>query len=90
MATSEQSYGFGWALEMVKEGRRVARRGWNGPHQYIYLVPGHAAPTVGAGHPRHVEAAIAIRTTSGKTQIGWLASQGDMLASDWYEVGNGA
>jgi len=31
---------FGKALEALKEGKRVARKGWNGKGMYLYLVHG--------------------------------------------------
>lgn len=31
---------FSAALELVKQGRRVARAGWNGRDMFIFLVPG--------------------------------------------------
>jgi hypothetical protein len=33
---------------------------------------------------------IAMKVASGATQHGWLASLTDMLASDWYVIGNAA
>lgn len=33
---------FGKALEALKEGKRVARKGWNGKGMYLYLVHGCA------------------------------------------------
>ena len=37
------------------------------------------------GEPTIVDT-LAIKTTSNQIQIGWLASQTDMLAEDWYIV----
>lgn len=31
---------FGQALEALKAGKRVARKGWNGRGAFVYLVPG--------------------------------------------------
>lgn len=31
---------FQWALWMLKEGHKVARRGWNGQGQWVVLMPG--------------------------------------------------
>ena len=31
---------FGKALEALKEGKKVARKGWNGKNMYLYLVHG--------------------------------------------------
>ena len=66
---------------------RVARKGWNGKQQYIELASNisYALPDGVIQNPRHEaigNKAIAFVGTSG-IQLGWLASQADMLAEDW-------
>ena len=78
---------FGEALQVLKVGGRAWRKGWNGEGQYIHIVKnlsyiepsGHV---VNPNHDAYGNAAIAFVGTSG-TQVGWLASQADMLADDW-------
>lgn len=78
---------FGEAIEFVKKGRKASRQGWNGKEQYIELAT-HISYVNGMGEVVNVnhEAignnAIAFVGTSG-IQLGWLASQADMLANDW-------
>lgn len=36
--------GFGEALQILKNGGRVAREGWNGKGMWIYLVPANSYP----------------------------------------------
>ena len=83
---------FGQAIEMLKKGLKVARKGWNGKCQFVFLVKGsdlQKALKYGygeyMGEPTIVDA-LAIKTTSNQIQIGWLASQTDMLAEDWQIV----
>jgi hypothetical protein len=81
---------FGQALEALKEGHKVARKGWNGKNQYIELASGiryvnGAGEVVNAQHEAIGNRAIAFVGTSG-VQMGWLASQADMLAEDWVIV----
>ena len=81
---------FGAAIRSVKQGYRCARKGWNGKGQYIQLACNISYMTEGgklanARHSAIGNKAIAFVGTSG-TQIGWLASQADMLAEDWYIV----
>ena len=83
---------FGLAIEAMKKGCSVARKGWNGKDQFIYLIKGSAMQKVlkygygeYMGEPTIVDT-IAIKTASNQIQIGWLASQTDMLAEDWYVV----
>lgn len=84
-------YNFGQAIEMMKSGVRMSRRGWNGKRQYIELATciSYKNPdgeVVNAEHEAIGNAAIAFVGTSG-TQMGWLASQADMLAEDWEVYG---
>lgn len=78
---------FGWAIERLKAGERLTRRGWNGKRQYIELAScisyrNPRGQVINANHDAIGSNAIAFVGTSG-TQIGWLASQSDMLAEDW-------
>lgn len=83
----QMMYSFGDAIEMVRHGERMCRAGWNGKKQYIELATDISYRTrtgeiVNAEHDAIGNAAIAFVGTSG-IQIGWLASQADMLAVDW-------
>ncbi len=82
---------FSLAIEAVKKGKRVARKGWNGKNQYIELAMNisyvnAAGEIVNCDHDAIGSTAIAFVGTSG-VQLGWLASQADMLADDWCIVG---
>jgi hypothetical protein len=81
---------FGKALELLKEGKKVARSGWNGKGQYIELATNISYKSsekevINAEHKDIGNKAIAFVGTSG-VQLGWLASQADMLAEDWTFV----
>ena len=70
---------FGWALERLNEGSRVARAGWNGKGMWLcYINPGNA---VFKG--LDMQPCIGMKTVDGKMQPGWVPSQQDMLALDW-------
>ena len=78
---------FGQALEALKQGKKASRKGWNGKGQYIELATkisyiNAAGETINAEHDAIGNKAIAFVGTSG-VQLGWLASQSDMLAEDW-------
>lgn len=89
---------FGDALEFLKDGKRVARQGWNGKHMWIAL----SGPIEGReiafenfwsrpcsefaqnnGGSATVLPCINMKTADGKILMGWLASQTDMLSDDW-------
>lgn len=81
---------FGLAIEAAKRGARIARSGWNGKGQYVelarnvsYMTPN--GEVVNAEHAAIGNRALAFCGTSG-VQLGWLASQADMLADDWMIV----
>jgi len=84
---------FGDALEIVKNGGKVERAGWNGRGMFIFLVPGstftvNRPPLLGIypeGTEVNYHAHIDMRTADG-TIVPWSASQSDILASDWQEV----
>ncbi|MFA7222649.1 MAG: DUF2829 domain-containing protein [Bacilli bacterium] len=78
---------FGKAIEALKEGKKVARRGWNGKGIFIEL-------QVPDAFSKMTSPFIYINTTGLKTDnqdapkslVPWLASQTDMLAEDWEIV----
>lgn len=82
---------FGEAIDRAKEGARIARAGWNGKNQYVEIATcisykNSNGDIVNAEHDAIGNQAFAFVGTSG-VQLGWLASQADMLATDWRVVG---
>lgn len=78
---------FGEAINAMKNGKRVGRSGWNGKNQYIELASNISytnshGELINANHEAIGNQAVAFVGTSG-VQLGWLASQADMLANDW-------
>lgn len=81
------TFGFGDAIKYMKRGLKVKRQGWNGKNQRIELASNisyqnAAGDIVNCEHAAIGNQAIAFVGTSG-VQMGWLASQSDMLAEDW-------
>lgn len=81
---------FGEAIVAVKNGKRIQREGWNGKNQYVELATAisyknASGEIVNVEHDAIGNKALAFVGTSG-VQLGWLASQADMLAEDWKEV----
>lgn len=81
---------FGQAISAAKRGCRIAREGWNGKNQFVELAKNivYEAPDgrlVSTCHEAIGKQAFAFHGTSG-VQMGWLASQADMLAEDWKIV----
>lgn len=76
---------FGDALVFLREGRKVARAGWNGKGMWIEMQrpDAHSKMTqpylyieYPAGHPAYPNGC----------RVPWLASQTDLLAEDWAVV----
>lgn len=84
---------FGEALHLIKHGRLVARKGWNGKNMFIFRVPGSVFKVnrepmlsiLGEGAEVQYHAHIDMKTAQGYV-VPWLASQADMLAEDWQEA----
>lgn len=73
-----ESFDFGLAIALCKQGKRVARSGWNGKGMWIALqVPDE--------HSKMRRPYLYMSDAQGLL-VPWLASQTDMLADDWGEV----
>ena len=89
---------FSEAMEALKEGKKVARKGWNGKGMFIFLTPESHVPYSKLKdhvqrhlitHPESrvkINAHIDMKAADDSLVIGWLASQTDMLAEDWEIV----
>ena len=69
---------FEWALSELKSGRKCAREGWNGRGMWIEL----QRPT---SLSKMTLPYIYMCTAQGDL-VPWLASQTDLLASDWILI----
>ena len=68
-------FGFGHALDILKAGGKVRRAGWNGKGMWLGL----QKPFTGSEMTLPY---IYMSTADGKF-VPWLASQTDMLSTDW-------
>ncbi len=90
---------FGQAVESLKSGRKVARKGWNGKGMFLWLKPFAMVKSEWCKDPMlkdiadrnggEIEAlgTICMKTADNKILTGWLASQTDILSCDWVLVG---
>ena len=77
---------FGDALFFLKQGKKIARAGWNGKGMWLMMVPEGLAETVSFQYEALKPAPwIGMKTVDQKF-VPWLASQTDMLAEDWVIV----
>lgn len=90
---------FGDALAAAQQYKRVRRSGWNGKGMWITWSPGtldlpadkfwspvNKAFAERNGGSATVDPYMTMKTAAGTIQMGWLASQADMLANDWEVV----
>lgn len=90
---AEESMSFGMALVHLKDGKKVARKGWNGTGMFVFLVAGsefvvNRAPLLGiypAGTEISYRPHLDLRTADGSIST-WAPSNSDALAEDWYVV----
>jgi hypothetical protein len=76
---------FGLTVEALKQGKRVARKGWNGKGMFIYIQDFTEYNKI--ADPGYIlENCISMYTAVQKWQPGWLASQLDILAEDWMII----
>tara|TARA_R110000744_G_scaffold368343_1_gene478195 strand:- start:681 stop:917 length:237 start_codon:yes stop_codon:yes gene_type:complete len=69
---------FGWALNKLRQGLKVARSGWNGKGMWLALqVPDRASK---------MSLPYIYMQTACANKVPWLASQSDMLSEDWEVV----
>lgn len=90
---------FGEAIEALKAGKKVTRKGWNGKDMYLWLMPAATVKAEWCKEPHLKELAeknggeveclgsIRMKTADNKVLTGWLASQTDMLSEDWEIYG---
>lgn len=86
------TYDFGTAINFLKDGLKVARKGWNGKGMFLFLAESTDIQTKAdlseCEHMRGelVLPSIVMKTADDHFCVGWLASQTDMLAEDWVIV----
>ncbi len=84
---------FGHALELLKDGKKITRKGWNGKGMFLYYVSEDK-------YPAKMDAAKELADKEGLVEYGpyiamktsqgyvtpWVASQIDLLSEDWETI----
>lgn len=93
-----ENLNFGDAIKALKDGKKVARKGWNGKNMWLWLKPAVTIKSEWCKDPMLKEivdanggetealGTICMKTADNKILTGWLASQTDMLCEDWVIV----
>lgn len=92
---TEIQFDFGVAVRKLKEGRKVARKGWNGSGMFVYYVPAASYPmqrnnlaTMGGVFPNDMvpyREYLALKTAQNDVST-WAPSVSDALATDWQLI----
>lgn len=69
-------YNFSRALQLIKEGAKLSRAGWNGRGMWIGL----RRPD----HNSEMSSGYLFISIVGGELVPWVASHGDLLAEDWF------
>lgn len=84
---------FGLAIEALKQGRKVARHGWNGKGMWLsYVGRGQCDVDLSIVDPHNdIDKMLGMlpwigMKTADEKFVPWLASQTDMLSEDWEIV----
>lgn len=84
---------FGAALALAKIGHRIARDGWNEKGMFVFLVLGSGSvggwKYTNGRHDNYPCLPFLAMKTAGDEVVPWLASQPDLLASDWRDLDAG-
>ena len=87
--------GFEWALQQLRQGKKVCRRGWNGKGMFIVYQKGYPdgipinentadATGIERGTVCRFLPYLMIKVVCDKpTFVPWFASQDDLLSFDW-------
>jgi hypothetical protein len=87
---------FGKALELVKDGEKIFRSGWNGKGMFVVYqkgypqgIPSNKQTADAWGHKEgdlfKVEPYLQIKTAQGSHAM-WVPSINDVLANDWEYI----
>lgn len=90
-----ERYAFEWALQQLRQGKKVCREGWNGKGMYLVYQKGYPegipinentakATGMPIGQVCKFLPYIMMKTADdAPTFVPWLASQSDLLSFDW-------
>ena len=81
---------FGQAIEAAKQGKKIAREGWNGSGMFAYIVPAQSYPAQTEIAKKHFGENVMVPyraywalKTAQEDVATWTPSGSDTLAEDW-------
>lgn len=96
-AKKEVNFSFSVALDFLKNGEKITRKGWNGADQWLsiscpdtkdipaesFWSPHNAEYARKNGGSAKVAPCITLKNAQGMIIMGWIPSAGDLFADDW-------
>ena len=96
-AKTTEQFSFSTALELLKQGDKITRKGWNGADQWLsiscpdtkdvaaehFWSPHNAEYARQNGGSAKVAPCITLKNAQGMIIMGWIPSAGDLFADDW-------
>ena len=90
---NEELKDFGEAIRLLKDGHKLARKGWNGKGMFVYYIPANSYKSytdIGDSIADKeglvaYEPYLAIKNVKGTVST-WVPSINDCLAEDWLIV----
>jgi hypothetical protein len=91
MTIEKELVDFGEAIRLLKDGKKVSRKGWNGLGMYAYYVPANSYPATTESARKEFGELVPYRAylalkTAQKDVSTWNPSTTDCLAEDWFVV----
>ena len=89
---NQENLNFGQAIEAAKQGKKVARNGWNGANMFAYIIPANSYPASTQAMKDYFKGELvpyraywALKTAQEDIAT-WTPSGSDTLAEDWIIV----
>lgn len=77
---------FGLAIEAMKKGHKIARKGWNGKGMWLMMCKPDGDYKLESTGETYGRLPYVYMKTADNKLVPWLASQTDVLAEDWTIV----
>lgn len=97
ISNEPEQFSFSTALDLLKQGNKITRKGWNGADQWLsiscpdtkdipaesFWSPHNAEYARQNGGSAKVAPCITLKNAQGMIIMGWIPSAGDLFADDW-------
>lgn len=82
ITNTPEQFSFSVALDLLKQGNKITRKGWNGKGMWLMLIPKSHWETTRGLEMLNGLPWVGMKTVDDKF-VPWLPSQTDLFANDW-------